>query len=69
MYIWYLGTTFFFFFWVMRGRASIWEYELCASIWGSWRSRQMREREREKRSENSMTFCLFLEREFNDLMI
>ena len=29
----------------------------------------MREREREKRSENSMTFCLFLEREFNDLMI
>ena len=53
----------------MRGRASIWDCDLCVSIGGvngglgGWE--RARERERE---ENLMTFYLFLVREFNDLM-
>ena len=49
----------------MRGRASTWDCELCVSI-GGVHGGLGRERERER--ESLMTFCLFLEREFNDLM-
>ena len=47
-----------FLFWVMRGRASIWDCELCASIGGvhGGLGRCERERERER------------EREFNDFL-
>ena len=50
MYIWYLGTPFLF--WVMGGRASIWDCELYASIGGDHgglgRCERERERERER---------------------
>ena len=66
MYIWYLGTPFLF--WVMGGRASIWDCQLYASIGGDHGGLGRCERERERERESLMTFCLFLEREFYNLM-